>query len=302
MNRRKSLKLLSTIPLVSLIRPDYSIFEEAKILKRLIPGSNVSIPVVGLGTWQTFDVGNNQKERTVRRQVLSKLVELGGSVVDSSPMYGSSEQVVGDLATSLKINEKLFMATKVWVSGRDAGIRQMKSSIKKMQKPVIDLMQIHNLVDWKTHIKTLQQWKEEGKVRFIGITHYVESAYDRMEQIMKNYPVDFIQLNYSILSRTAERSILPLAKEKGIAVLINQPYESGSLFRKVRDQELPEWTKEFGCKSWGQFFLKYILSNDAVTCVIPGTSKPHHLVDNLGAAFGRMPSEEERRKMVQLLS
>ena len=159
-------------------------------------------------------------------------------------------------------------------------------------------MQIHNLVDWKTHIRTLMDWKEKGKIRYIGITHYVESAYDDMERIMKNYPLDFIQLNYSITSRTAGRSILPLAKDKGIAVLINRPYEGGSLFRKTRGKSLPEWAADFDCRSWGQFFLKYILSNHAVTCAIPGTSKPHHMLDNLGAGMGALPDEAARKKMV----
>ena len=178
----------------------------------------------------------------------------------------------------------------------------MEASLKKMKTQSMDLMQVHNLVDWQTHLKTLKDWKAEGKVRYIGITHYVSSAYGRMEQIMKTEPIDFIQLNYSMMSRKAENSILPLAKEKGIAVLINRPYEGGSLFRKVKGKALPEWTKEFDCASWGQFFLKYLLGNPAVTCLIPGTSKPKHMLDNLGAGFGKLPNEKIRKKMVEFLS
>ena len=301
MTRRESLKSvlgLAMLPSTNGLNLS-SLWSTIKV--RSIPSSGESLPVVGVGTWRTFDVGSSGQARAPLEKVLEKLLAHGGSVIDSSPMYGRSEEVVGDLATKLNRVNKLFMATKVWTSGRQAGIDQMNRSMDRMQKRPMDLMQIHNLVDWKTHIKTLQSWKQSGRIRYIGITHYIESAYDEMMHIMKNYPLDFIQLNYSVTSRAAENKILPLALEKGIAVIINRPYEGGSLFRKVNGQALPGWASEFDCNSWGQFFLKYILSHPAVTCVIPGTSNPRHMVDNLGAGLGRLPSARERQQVINFL-
>lgn len=302
MNRRNTIKFLATLPLFA--QYGYTDFFRAisDIQSRNIPSSGESIPIVGLGTWQTFDVGSSATARVPLQEVLKLLVEQGGMVVDSSPMYGSSESVVGDLAKALGVTDQLFMATKVWTSGKQSGISQMNRSMNRMQKRPMDLMQIHNLQDWKTHMKTLQAWKEEGKVKYIGITHYLESAYGRLEDIMKAYPIDFVQLNYSIISRESERKLLPLAKEKGIAILTNRPYEGGSLFRKTRGKALPALAKELDCSSWGQFFLKYILSNEAVTCAIPGTSKAKHLLDNLGAGKGPMPNANQRQKMISLVN
>ncbi len=300
MERRTMLKQIAGLSFLGL-GLDHRLNFMDNIRTRRIPGHNESLPVVGLGTWQTFDVGNSREERSPQREVLKALIGKGGRVVDSSPMYGRSERVVGDLAADLGIVDELFMATKVWTGGKQAGIDQMEQSMQRMHKSPMDLMQIHNLVDWKTHMPTLTGWKEKGKIRYIGITHYMESAYSDMEQIMKNYPIDFIQLNYAITYRAAENSILPLARDKGIAVLINRPYQGGSLFRKTRGHHLPDWAASFDCNSWGQFFLKYILSNKAVTCVIPGTSKPHHMIDNLGAGLGELPDELTRKKMVRFI-
>lgn len=272
------------------------------VFKRAIPKTSEKIPAIGLGTWQTFDVGNSLPARNQLKEVLKTLISYGGSVVDSSPMYGSSERVVGELVTDLGIKSKLFGATKVWTSGKQSGINQMNRSMDLMKIKPMDLMQVHNLQDWKTHLNTLRNWKDQGKVRYIGITHYMESAYPRMEKIMKEQPLDFIQLNYSIKSRQAENSILPLAADLGIAVLVNRPYEGGSLFRKMKGTAIPQWASEMGIESWGQFFIKYILGNEAITCVIPGTSKPHHMKDNLQAGLGRLPSENERKKMVELVN
>jgi diketogulonate reductase-like aldo/keto reductase len=272
---------------------------EADILKRAIPSSDEKIPAVGLGTWQTFDAGEAEAEREPLKAVLKTLVENGGSVVDSSPMYGNSERVVGDLSADLKINNQLFIATKVWTSGREAGIQQMNNSFALLKRKKIDLMQIHNLVDWEVHYKTLRQWKEEGKIRYVGITHYTEGAYESIEQILKTNSIDFLQINYSMLSRKAEERLFPLAQEKKVAVIINQPFEEGALFSRVKGKKLPEWAKEFDCNSWGQFFLKFILAQSAVTCVIPGTSKAHHMLDNLHAAYGKLPSESQLLKMRQ---
>jgi diketogulonate reductase-like aldo/keto reductase len=274
---------------------------DASIRKRPIPSTNEKLPVVGLGTWQTFDAGTNEEERAPLREVLKNLVAKGGTVVDSSPMYGSSEQVVGELSTALGLNEKLFIATKVWTNGESAGIQQMNNSMALLKRSKIDLMQIHNLVDWQTHIKTLRNWKEQGKIRYIGVTHYTESAFPSLEQILKTNNIDFLQVNYSMLSRKAEERLLPLALERNVAVIINQPFESGQLFDRVKGKALPAWTSEFDCKSWGQFFLKFILAQEAVTCVIPGTSKPHHMLDNLGAAFGRLPTTAHLRQMISVV-
>ncbi len=272
------------------------------ILKRTIHSSGEKIPAVGLGTWQTFDAGISPEERDPLRNVLKKLVERGGSVIDSSPMYGRSEQVVGDLSTELALNDKLFLATKVWTTGEQEGIRQMNNSFSLLKRETIDLMQIHNLVDWKIHLKTLNLWKEQGKIRYIGITHYTEGAYSSMEDIMKKHKLDFIQLNYSLASRGAEDRLLPLALEKKIAVVVNQPFEEGNLFRMVKGKDVPEWSREFDCTSWAQFFLKFILSHPAVTCVIPGTSKPNHMADNIAAAFGKLPSDQQREQMIKFIT
>ncbi|MEZ4886416.1 MAG: aldo/keto reductase [Chitinophagales bacterium] len=272
------------------------------ILTRPIPKCpQERIPIVGMGTWQTFDVGNNATERTNLKKVLSAFIEMGGTLLDSSPMYGSSEEVLGDLAVELDVLKQLFMATKVWTTGKNAGIDQMKASMQKMQCNPMDLMQVHNLLDFKTHIKTLQRWKAEGKIRYIGITHYTDSYHDDLVRLIESESLDFVQFNYSILSRHAEKQLLPAAQANGVATLINRPYESGSLFRQVKGKQLPEWVKEYGINSWGQFFLKFILSHPAVTCVIPATSKEHHLRDNMGAGFGEMPDDKVREEMSKVL-
>jgi diketogulonate reductase-like aldo/keto reductase len=299
MNRRACLHHLSALSLIPATLAAMPV--TATMLKRKIPSSGELVPAIGLGTWQTFDAGNNAAGREPLKEVLKTLLDKGGSIVDSSPMYGSSEKVVGDLSTELNLNSKLFIATKVWTTGKDEGIAQMNRSFNFLQRKQLDLMQIHNLVDWQIHLKTLRDWKEQGRIRYLGITHYTESAYTTIENILKNNPVDFLQINYSMLSRTAEQRLFPLAKEKGIAVIINQPFEEGALFQRVKGKTLPAWTAEFDCNSWGQFFLKFILSQSAVTCVIPGTSKPHHMADNAGAGFGALPNENQRQQMLRFI-
>lgn len=259
------------------------------------------LPVVGLGTYQSFDVGGGASERDPLKDVLRLFVQQGGKLVDSSPMYGPSESVVGDLATELGITGRLFMATKVWTSGREAGIRQMEESLRRMKVPRMDLMQIHNLLDWKTHLGTLKQWKAAGRIRYIGITHYHSGAYAELERLMRTKDFEFVQFNYSIAEREAEERILPLAREIGVAVIVNRPFAQASLFSRVRGKDVPAWAAEFDCKSWGQFFLKYILGHPAVTCVIPATAKPNHLLDNMMAGIGRLPDETMRRKMAAFM-
>lgn len=273
---------------------------QLKILNRPIPSSGEMLPVVGVGTWQTFDV-NSEEEKKPLAEVLRTLVNNGGKVIDSSPMYGRSEEVVGELSHSAGLNDKLFIATKVWTSGKDNGIRQMRESLKLFRRQSIELMQIHNLTDWKTHLVTLAEWKEKGIIKYVGITHYTEHAYDEVERILTQHSLDFVQINYSLASRTAAERILPLARERKVAVLINRPFEEGMLFRKFRGLSLPNWAMDCDCQTWGQIFLKFILSHPAVTCVIPGTSKPSHLLDNLKAGTGKMPDESIQKKMIALM-
>jgi diketogulonate reductase-like aldo/keto reductase len=270
-------------------------------IKRAIPVSGEQIPVIGLGTYQAFDVPTSTSARAPLKEVLQGLVDNGGSVVDSSPMYGRAEEMVGDLVAELELRSSLFLATKVWTSGRDAGVRQMEESFRLLRTQTMDLMQIHNLVDWKTHTATLKQWKQQGRVRYVGITHYHEGAYAELERLIKTRQYDFVQLNYSIAEREAEDSVLPLAHEMGVAVIANRPFAKASLFSRVRGKQVPEWAQEFDCSSWAQFFLKYIVSHPAVTCAIPATSNPNHMADNMGAAYGRLPDQQIRTKMAKLV-
>ena len=283
-------------PILNLNAMDFSTAKET-LIKRAIPGTGELLPVVGLGTWQTFDVGTSAASRADVKEVLRLFAEMGGTLVDSSPMYGRSEEVVGDLSVALGLQKKLFMATKVWTQGEQAGIKQMETSMREMQARPLDLMQIHNLVDWRTHLKTLRRWKEEQRIRYLGITHYTVSAYDELERIIKTEPLDFVQLNYNIATREAAKRLLPLAAEKKVAVIVNRPFESGSLFSAVKGKSLPEWASDFDCQTWGQFFLKYILGHPAITCVIPATAKPKPLTDNMQAGYGRLPNETTRKKM-----
>lgn len=301
-SRRNMMKLLA-VSGAGLLTNGFTLekFIKENMQLRKIPSTGESLPVVGLGTWQTFDVGSSINERNTLKEVLKLMKEKGGTVIDSSPMYGTSEEVVGDLTSEFNLQNHFFFATKVWVSGKQQGINQMNNSFKKMKREKMDLMQIHNLVDWKTHLKTLRDLKESGKIRYIGITHYTESAYDDLEKIMKNEKPDFVQFNYSIDVRVAEKRLLPAARDLGIAVLINRPYGGGNLFSKVRGKKLPSWAEEYDINSWGQFFLKFILSHVAVTCVIPGTSNPKHLVDNMLSGYGKFPDAALRNKMADVL-
>ncbi len=302
LNRREALKRTSLAGLAMVSLPALGIFNPLQGMRqRKIPSSGEALPVVGLGTWQTFDVANTPSALEPLTAVLRILRENGGKVIDSSPMYGRSEAVVGTLTQATGYAGDYFYATKVWTSGRDAGIRQMQTSLQRMQRTSMHLMQIHNLVDWKTHVKTLRDWKEQGKLQYWGITHYLDSAHGALEEIIRTENPDFAQFNYSLRSRHAEKSLFDTCRKHGTAVLINQPYESGSLFGAVRNKALPEWAADFDIHSWGQYFLKFILSNEAVTCVIPGTSKPHHMADNVRAGYGKLPEAAMRDTMVKAI-
>lgn len=300
-SRRATLRLLAGGGVAALSRPVMALSGPG-LRTRPIPSSGEALPVVGVGTWQTFDVGTSPEDRLPLEQVLSRFVELGGRVVDSSPMYGRSEAVVGEISAGLRLHRSLFLATKVWTRGRQAGIEQMERSRKLLRAERIDLMQVHNLLDAGTHLPTLRDWKAEGKIRYLGITHYTPGAYGEVARLLKAEKLDFVQINYSLLEREAEEQILPLAADRGVAVIANRPFGGGEAFRRARGKPLPAWAAEFDCRSWAQFFLKWILAHPAVTCAIPGTGKVAHLEDNFQAGTGRLPDAGQRRRMADAVA
>jgi len=270
------------------------------MIDRLIPASDERLPVIGLGTYRVFDVDNAPAEITKRREIVELLLGEGGSAIDTSPMYNRSESVIGDIIELGVPRKPMFVATKVWTDGRDSGIAQMQRSAELMNTEVIDLMQVHNLRDTRTHMKTIHEWQEQGRIRYNGLTHYRASALDALETAVREYRPQFVQINYSLGEREADERFLPLMQELGVAVLINRPYQTGLLFSAVRGSELPGWATDFAA-SWGQFFLKFIVSHPAVTCVIPATSKPYHMQDNLEAGFGRLPDAATRKRMIDFM-
>lgn len=272
-----------------------------RLILKTIPRTGEKIPAIGLGTYSVFDVGSSVAERGPLREVLRLFADSGGSLIDSSPMYGQSESVVGQLAEKLGLRARLFLATKVWTTGKEAGIRQMNASFRLMRTGLIDLMQVHNLADWEVHLRTIREWKEQGKVRYSGISHYTAGAYHMVESVMRKERPDFVQINYSIVSREAEERILPLAQDLGIAVIANRPLDTGRLFTMVRSRALPAWAAEFGCTSWSQFFLKFAISHPAIACAIPATSDPGHLRDNMLACSGPLPDAADRQRMASYL-
>lgn len=266
-----------------------------------IPSSGEEIPAVGLGTWQTFDVGSDEEARAPLREVLRSFVELGGTVVDSSPMYGSSQTVLGDLAVELDVIDDLWVATKVWTEGRAEGRRQMEASMSELRRSTIELMQVHNLVDAEAHLETLEAWKAEGRFDYIGITTSSERQYDAVESLLDDDRLDFLQVNYSLAERASAERVLPRARDRGIAVMLNRPFAGGRLFSRFGGEPLPGWASEIGCEAWSQVFLKYVLSHPAVTCAIPATSDPEHLRENMGGGRGRLPGPDLRRRMEALM-
>ena len=269
------------------------------MLERRIPRTGESIPAIGLGTWQVFDVAGDDRAMALARETLRVFVEKGGRVVDSSPMYGSSESVTGRLAAELGAREKLFVATKVWTTGRQAGIRQMEDSLRKLGVERLDLMQVHNLTDVQTHLAILGDWKRAGRIRYLGITHYHAGAHAELASLIARGDIDFVQVNYSLAEPEAERRLLPAAAASDTAVIVNRPFAAGAMLRRVTGKPLPAWAAELGCASWAQFFLKWILAHPAVTCVIPATRNPSHMADNLAAAGGPLPDEPLRRRMAE---
>jgi diketogulonate reductase-like aldo/keto reductase len=266
---------------------------------RVFPQDKLKLPKIGLGTWQTFDAGNDSAERERLREVVRMFAAAGHGLVDSSPMYGSSESVAGDLIAELGVRDQLFIATKVWTSGREDGIQQMETSFKRLRVKVMDLMQVHNLLDVATQTKTMQAWREQGRIRHLGITHYTASAYGEVERWLKSGAYDFVQINYSLAERDAEKRLLPLAADRKVNVIINRPFAGSALFSQTKGKQLPPWAAELGIASWAQYFLKWIVSHPAVTCAIPGTGRADHMRDNLAAGRGPMPDAAARERMAE---
>ena len=305
MTRRRAARLIGAgaAGLVLPIRTSIgqSAADSSSMLTRVIPASGEKLPVIGLGTWSVFDVDLTPDKEKQLGQVLDRFVKLGGRVIDSSPMYGRAESVIGALATKLRLQDKLFLATKVWTRGKQPGIESMERSMSRLQTKRLDLMQVHNLVDVETQLSTMRDWKAQGRFRYLGITHYNSSAFDDVEKTLRAEKIDFLQINYSIMEREAELRILPLAQDRQVAVIINRPFGGGDLFSRVRSKPLPNWAAEFDCHSWAQFFLKWIIGHPAVTCAIPATNNPQHLEDDVKGGIGRLPDTKTRERMVQLV-
>ncbi len=298
-NRRTFVGSLATALALVSLAPGRLLAVNQNLLRKTIPVSGEKLPVIGLGSSRTFDIGLDQKALEELVPVMQAFFANGGQLIDSSPMYGSAERVIGELLDRVGHRDQLFAATKVWTDGRQDGIRQMETSLAKWHLKHFDLMQIHNLRDWRTHLATLREWQAAGRIRYIGITTSHGRYHADLETILRKEPFDFVQFSYNIEDRTAEERLLPLAAERGIAVLINRPYQRGSLFRRAKGRALPDWAAEIDCASWGQFFLKFIVSHPAVTCAIPATSKVKHMRDNMGAGFGRLPDAAMRRRMAE---
>src|SRR6266496_675276 len=271
------------------------------MLTRAIPSSGEMLPVIGLGTWQAFDVDLTSDNRRQLGDVLSLFVKFGGRLIDTSPMYGRDDDVIRELTTARGIPDRIFLATKVWTRGKEDGIKSMERSMALLRAKRIDLMQVHNLVDVQTQLATLREWKAQGRIRYLGVTHYEAGAFADVEKIVRSEKLDFVQINYSLMEREAEQRVLPLAQERGVAVIVNRPFGAGDLFDKVRSKPLPDWAGNFDCRSWAQFFLKWIIAHPAVTCAIPATDKPQHLEDNMQSGFGRLPDANTRRRMIELV-
>ena len=297
-NRRRFLQRLASLGVVAAFGSGYAAAAARPAIRKAIPSTGERLPVIGMGSWITFDVGADEQDRAARVQVLQAFFDHGGALIDSSPMYGSSEEVIGYCLGQIRNRGAVFAATKVWIYGRWLGIKQMEASRRLWGVERFDLMQIHNMLDWKAHLETLKAWKAEGRIRYLGITTSHGRRHEEMERVLAKEPFDFVQLTYNAVDREAEQRLLPLAAERGIAVIVNRPFQRGALFGPVRGKPLPEWAGEFDCENWAQFFLKFAVSHPAVTCAIPATSKAHHMIENMGAGFGRLPDAGMRQRMI----
>ncbi|MGD8673767.1 MAG: aldo/keto reductase [Thiogranum sp.] len=295
--RRRFLRQIAAVTAAGWLPPASALPQT--IRTRPVPASGEPVPVIGMGTWQTFDVGDDQELVKARAGVLKAFFDMGGGMVDSSPMYGSSEQVIGECRAILGDDAHLFSATKVWTLGRWFGIKQMQRSQRLWSVPRFDLMQIHNMLDWETHLDTLQAWKADGRIRYIGITTSHGRRHEALAKALERESFDFVQFTYNVLDREAEKRLLPLAAERGVAVIINRPFRRGDLFNYVAGKPIPAWAGEFDCSNWAQFFLKFIVSHPAVTVTIPATTRVDHMQENMGAGFGRLPEPAMRRRMAR---
>ena len=298
-SRRDMLKISAGTGAAALLLNEFpAVAQERPLLMRAIPSSGEEVPAVGLGSARTFSVGASGEERAPLKEVLRLFHEMGGRFFDTAPTYGSSEGVAGQLVQELGIQNDLFFATKISTGGgRQAGIDQQETSLRDWGRDIIDLNQVHNLRDTEIHLRTIRQAKEEGRTRYVGVTTSFGRQYEQMEQVLRTEELDFVQVNYSLGEREAADRLIPLAQGRGMGVIVNEPYNVGRLFGAVSGRDLPDWAAEFDCESWGQFFLKYILSHPAVTVIIPATSDPEHLIDNMGAGMGRLPDERTRTRM-----
>lgn len=294
-NRRAFLKLLAAL---AAAESGAALAQGRQPIMRPIPSTGELLPAIGMGTWITFNVASGDRQRSGLAEVLRTFFLNGGVLIDSSPMYGYAEETIGELLRQVP-HGRLFAATKVWTPGRWLGIKQMERSRALWGVARFDLMQVHNLVDWATHLETLKAWKADGRVRYIGVSTSHGQRHDEMERVMRREPLDFVQFSYSIADREAERRLLPLAAERRMAVIANRPFQTGGLFEQVRGRPLPAFAAEFDCRTWAQFFLKFIVSHPAVNCAIPATSNPAHMADNMAAGFGRLPDGGMRRRMVE---
>ena len=300
-SRREMLRISAGTGAALLLSELPACVRDQPLLMRAVPSSGEEFPAVGLGSARTFSVGPSAEERAPLREVLRLFHEMGGRFFDTAPTYGTSEGVAGQLVQELGIQDDLFFATKISTGGgRQAGIDQQEASLQSWGRDTIDLNQVHNLRDVEVHLRTIRQAKEEGRTRYVGVTTSFTRGYEQMERVLRTEELDFVQINYSLGEREAAELLLPLAQDRGIGVVVNEPYNVGRLFGVTSGQELPEWTAEFDCASWGQFFLKYILAHPAVTVVIPATGDPEHLIDNMGAGVGRLPDERARTRMEEL--
>jgi len=298
MTRREATKLIAGTTASFLVAPSLPAQAQPSLVQRAIPSSGEKLPVIGLGTSGVFNAAS-AAEREPLEQVVAMLVKMGGKLIDTAPAYGQAETVTGEIAAKLKLQDKLFLATKVGTTGKAEGVQQMEHSLAVLGKKPLDLIQVHNLTDWETQLANLDDWKKQGRIRYTGITSSRMSAHADIVRALEKARVDFVQINYSLMEREAEERILPLAKERGVAVIVNRPFGRGDLFARVREKPLPDWAAEIDCKSWAQFLLKWIVAHPAVTCVIPATSKPHHMEDNMRGGLGRLPDENMRRRMVE---
>jgi len=298
-DRRTAVKLFAAATAAALTPSGITAAEAHKMSKRKVPSSGEEIPVIGMGSSDTFDVGDNASSLNGLRGVLRSLVDGGGRVIDTSPMYGRAETVLGDLIDDLGLGPKLWYATKVWTRGRDAGAKQIDESFARLRTTKLDLLQIHNLLDWREHVPTLRALQTAGRVRYSGLTHYRADAHADLERVLREEKFDWLQVNYSLVEREAEDRLLPFCRDRGVAVMVNRPFADGAMFARVRGRQLPGWAEEIGCRSWGQFFLRFVISHPAVTCVIPATSKPQHMIDNAAAGLGPLPNEQQRRRMAE---